>query len=79
VNPDVVLMDVRMPGATGIEAARRIRATHPNMKIVMLTVSEDEDDLYASIRAGANAYLLKEVSIEEVADAVRAVHRAAPH
>jgi two-component system NarL family response regulator len=75
LEPDVVLMDVRMPGATGIEAARRLRSVHPGVKIVMLTVSEDEEDLFASIRAGANAYLLKEVSIEEVADAVRAVHR----
>ena len=73
--PDVVLMDVRMPGTSGIEAARRIRAAHPNVKIVMLTVSEEEDDLFGAVRAGATAYLLKEVSIEEVAEAVRAVHR----
>ena len=75
LSPDVVLLDVRMPGATGIEAARRIRSAMPNVKILMLTVSEDEDDLFASIRAGANAYLLKEVAIEEVPDAVRAVFR----
>ncbi|HEX5095952.1 MAG TPA: response regulator transcription factor [Acidimicrobiia bacterium] len=75
LNPDVVLLDVRMPGATGIEAARRIRSAMPNVKILMLTVSEEEDDLFASIRAGANAYLLKEVAIEEVPDAVRAVFR----
>ena len=73
--PDVVLMDVRMPGTSGIEAARRIRAAHPNVKIVMLTVSEEEEDLFGAVRAGATAYLLKEVSIEEVAEAVRAVHR----
>jgi two-component system NarL family response regulator len=75
LNPDVVLLDVRMPGATGIEAARRIRGAMPSVKILMLTVSEEEDDLFASIRAGANAYLLKEVAIEEVPDAVRAVFR----
>jgi len=73
--PDVVLMDVRMPAMSGIEAARRIRASHPGVRIVMLTVSEDEDDLFAAVRAGATGYLLKEVSIEEVAAAVRAVHR----
>jgi two-component system NarL family response regulator len=73
--PDVVLMDVRMPIVNGIEAARRIRGTQPATKIVMLTVSDDEDDLYAAIRAGANGYLLKELPIEEVAEAVRGVAR----
>lgn len=73
--PDVVLMDVRMPRLSGIDAARAIRAARPSTRIVMLTVSDDEDDLYESVKAGANGYLLKEVSIEEVGDAVRAVAR----
>lgn len=73
--PDVVLMDVRMPGLGGIDATRRIRNAQPNVKIVMLTVSEDEEDLFAAIRAGASGYLLKELSIEEVAGTVRAVAR----
>ena len=73
--PDVVLMDVRMPRMSGIEAARAIRDTVPGAKIIMLTVSDDEKDLFASIRAGASGYLLKEVSIDEVAGAVRAVTR----
>ncbi len=73
--PDVVLMDVRMPRASGIEAARAIRDRFPATKVIMLTVSDDERDLYESVLAGANGYLLKEVSIEEVADAVRAVAR----
>jgi two-component system NarL family response regulator len=73
--PDVVLMDVRMPGVGGIEATRRIRTEQPMTKVVMLTVSEDEEDLFDAIRAGATGYLLKEVSIEEVADTVRAVAR----
>ena len=73
--PDVVLMDVRMPGLGGIEATRRIRNAQPNVKIVMLTVSEDEEDLFAAIRAGASGYLLKELSIEEVAGTVRAAAR----
>ena len=71
--PDVVLMDVRMPRLSGIEAAARIREGIPSVKILMLTVSDEEDDLYAAIKAGANGYLLKEISIEEVADAIRAV------
>ncbi len=71
--PDVVLMDVRMPRINGIEAARRIRDISPTTKILMLTVSDEEDDLYEAIKAGANGYLLKEISIEEVAEAIRAV------
>jgi DNA-binding NarL/FixJ family response regulator len=71
--PDVVLMDVRMPRINGIEAARQIRDLLPTTKILMLTVSDEEDDLYEAIKAGANGYLLKEISVEEVAEAIRAV------
>ncbi len=71
--PDVVLMDVRMPRLGGIDATRMIRQLFPTTRIIVLTVSDEEDDLYGAVKAGANGYLLKEVSIEEVADAVRAV------
>jgi two-component system NarL family response regulator len=71
--PDVVLMDVRMPRVSGIEATRAIAETVPTTKILMLTVSDEEDDLYDAIKAGATGYLLKEISIEEVASAIRAV------
>src|SRR5918912_2859586 len=71
--PDVVLMDVRMPRMNGIAATREIREMFPATRILMLTVSDDEDDLFDAVKAGANGYLLKEISIEEVADAVRAV------
>ncbi len=73
LTPDVVLMDVRMPRVNGIEAARQIHEISPSTKILMLTVSDEEDDLYQAIKAGANGYLLKEISVEEVADAIRAV------
>jgi DNA-binding NarL/FixJ family response regulator len=71
--PDVVLMDIRMPHLDGLEATRRIRQAFPMTRIIVLTVSDEEDDLLDAIKSGANGYLLKEVSIEEVADAVRAV------
>ncbi len=73
--PDVVLMDVRMPEMDGIEATRRIRELAPSTRVIMLTVSDEEDDLYGAVRAGANGYLLKDASLDEVADAVRAVAR----
>jgi len=72
--PDVVLMDVRMPRMGGIEATRAIRQLFPSTRIIVLTVSDEQDDLYGAVKAGANGYLLKEVSIEEVADAVRRIY-----
>jgi two-component system NarL family response regulator len=72
--PDVVLLDVRMPRLSGIEAAASIKEVAPVAKIIMLTISDEEADLYAAIKAGANGYLLKEISIEEVAGGIRAVH-----
>ncbi len=71
--PDIVLMDVRMPKGSGIEACRAIKEAVPSAKIIMLTISDEEADLYEAIKAGATGYLLKEISIEEVASAVRAV------
>jgi len=71
--PDVVLMDVRMPKRSGIEATQEIKDLLPHAKILMLTISDEEADLYDAIKAGASGYLLKEISIEEVADAIRSV------
>jgi DNA-binding NarL/FixJ family response regulator len=69
--PDVVLMDVRMPKRSGIEAAGDIKDMLPHVKILMLTISDEEADLYEAIKAGASGYLLKEIPIDEVADAIR--------
>src|SRR6266540_2711763 len=71
--PDVVLMDVRMPKRGGIEATKAIKELMPHIKILMLTISDEEADLYDAIKAGATGYLLKEVSIEEVGSAIRSV------
>jgi DNA-binding NarL/FixJ family response regulator len=71
--PDVVLMDVRMPRRGGIEACMAIKAAVPSARIVMLTMSDDEGDLYQAIKAGASGYLLKDLPIEEVASSIRSV------
>ena len=71
--PDVVLLDVRMPKRSGIEACLTIKETVPSAKIIMLTVSDEEADLYEAVKSGASGYLLKDSSIEEVAQAVRVV------
>src|SRR5436190_19360449 len=73
VAPDVVLMDVRMPRMSGIEATRAIAEAVPTAKILMLTVSDEEEDLYEAVKAGATGYLLKEIAIEEVANAILSV------
>jgi two-component system nitrate/nitrite response regulator NarL len=70
--PDVVLLDVTMPGG-GLEAARRISAACPATRIIMLTVSEDEDDLLLAMKAGASGYVLKGVSAPELIGVVRSV------
>ncbi len=72
--PDVVLMDVRMPKRSGIEACLTIKDAAPSAKILMLTVSEEESDLYEAVKNGASGYLLKDASIDEVAQAVALVH-----
>lgn len=72
--PDIVLLDVSMPG-NGIEAARRIAASCPVVKIIMLTVSEHDDDVGAALQAGARGYILKGVGGEELIGIVRAIDR----
>jgi len=71
--PDVVLMDVRMPRRSGIEACSDIKSAVPSARIVMLTISDEESDLFEAVRAGANGYLLKDVPGEDIAEGIRAV------
>lgn len=71
--PDLVLLDVRMPGMDGIEAANEIRRLLPTTKVVMLTASEEEDDVFEALKAGAGGYILKEGLVADLAQAVRVV------
>jgi two-component system NarL family response regulator len=71
--PDVILMDVRMPKRSGIEACASIKEVAPTARIIMLTVSDEEADLYDAVKNGASGYLLKDSSIDEVAQAIRVV------
>jgi DNA-binding NarL/FixJ family response regulator len=75
-GPDVVLMDLRMPGTGGIAATARIAATHPDTSVVVLTMSDDDDSVFAALRAGARGYLLKESEGADIARAVRAAARS---
>jgi DNA-binding NarL/FixJ family response regulator len=75
LRPDVVVMDVRMPEGSGAGAIARIRAARPEIAVLVLTGSQDDEDLIESLRSGALGYLLKDASVEEVADAIRLLAR----
>lgn len=75
LEPDLVLMDIRMPGGSGLEATARIKASQPGTSIVILTVSEDEDDLFSAIKAGAQGYLLKNLEATQFRTMIEAVGR----
>ncbi len=75
LEPDVILMDVRMPRTSGLEATRRIAASRPGIAIVMLTMSEEEDDLFQAIKAGARGYLLKNLEAHQLRSMLDGVAR----
>jgi len=73
-RPDVIVMDIQMPGMNGIEGVKAIRTRYPNARILMQTVFEDDDKVFDAICAGANGYILKTAPVEEIAKAIRDVH-----
>lgn len=75
LQPDVILMDVRMPDLSGIEATRRVLAANPEIRIVVLTMLEDDDSVFAAMRAGARGYVIKGADESEMLRVVRAVAR----
>jgi DNA-binding NarL/FixJ family response regulator len=76
--PDVVLLDLNMPVLGGLEACARLRREHPDTAVLVLTVSEEEPDLYAALRVGAAGYLVKDMPPSELIEAVLAVARGEP-
>ena len=78
VEPDVILMDIRMPRCDGLTATRLIKAEMPEVKIIILTTSTDDDDLFEAIKSGAYGYLLKSIDTDELVEALNQVQQGTP-
>ena len=78
LHPDLVLMDITMPGLNGLEATMAIKAAFPDVKVVIITVSDDENDLFEAIKSGAEGYLLKNLREEEFANLMTRLERGEP-
>jgi len=74
IGPDVVLMDIHLPGLSGIACVTRLRSLLPNSQVIMLTIEEDSERVFESMKAGATGYLLKHSAPEEILEAIKEVH-----
>jgi len=75
VSPNVVLMDINLPGMNGVECVRQLKATTPQIQVMMLTVYEDTENIFDALAAGANGYMLKRTPTPELLEAITEVHR----
>jgi len=75
VKPDVVLMDINLPGMNGVECVRQLKQLLPQTQVMMLTVYEDTENIFNALAAGANGYMLKRTSTKELLEAIHEVHR----
>jgi DNA-binding NarL/FixJ family response regulator len=75
VKPEVVLMDINLPGMNGVECVRQLKQALPTLQVIMLTVYEDTDNIFSALAAGATGYLLKRTKGAELLEAIREVHR----
>jgi two-component system NarL family response regulator len=73
-QPDITIMDLRLPNMTGVEAITEIRRNFPNARIIVLTTYDGDEDIYRALQAGARGYLLKDMSGDDLMDAIRTVH-----
>ncbi|MHC1763348.1 MAG: response regulator [Verrucomicrobiia bacterium] len=78
-RPDVVLMDLRLPGLSGVEATIAIRKEFPNCRVIVITTFDGDEDIYRALQSGAQGYLLKDMSKEELVEAIRKVHAGGHH
>ena len=74
-KPDVVLMDINLPGMNGVECVRKLKALMPQLQVMMLTVYEDTENIFNALAAGANGYMLKRTPTKELIEAIREMHR----
>ncbi len=74
LKPDVTLMDLRLPGMSGVEAIQKIRQEFPNARFIVLTTYDGDEDIHRALQAGAKAYVLKDTFLDEILDTIKAVH-----
>lgn len=72
--PDIVVMDINLPGMSGIECTKTIREKYPDVQVIMCTVYEDDEKIFEALKAGANGYLLKRAAINEIFESIKSLH-----